>query len=164
MKRSIIIVAVVVAAVLVPSALAKPTAFPSAASFYTPEALNAMGLRAQAEAQYFLTQGPSAGADDRIVSVGQPASSFYTAAALNAMGQRANAQANYYLTQGSGVGSDDRIVGVRGTGPVATATPVSDDGFGSWDKVGIGLAGAAFALLLGVGLLATLRRSKVAHA
>ena len=165
MKRSIIIVAVVVAAVLVPSALAKPTPFPSAASFYTPEALNAMGLRAQAQAQYYLTQGPSAGADDRIVSVGKPASSFYTQAALDAMGQRWTAQANYYLSQGSGVSPDDRVgIGIRGSGPTETVVPVSDDGFGSWDKVGIGLAGAAFALLLGMGLLLTVRRSKVAHA
>ena len=164
MKRSIIIVAVVVTAVLVPVALAKPTPY-SSAQFYTPEALNAWGMRAQAEAQYYLTQGPSAGADDRIVSVGKPASSFYTQAALDAMGQRANAQANLYLTQGSGVGSDDRIVeGVRGTGPVQHVTPISDDGFSSWDKIGIGLVGALFALFLGVGLLLTVRRSKVAHA
>ena len=135
-----------------------------AESFYTPAALNAMGLRAQAEAQYFLTQGPSAGADDRIVSVGQPASSFYTAAALNAMGQRANAQANYYLTQGIGRRlrrshrrrSRHRPGGDRHPG---VGQRLRQLGQGR-DR----LAGAAFALLLGVGLLATLRRSKVAHA
>ena len=66
MKRSIIILAVIAAAVLVPVALAKPTPY-SSTQFYTPEALNAWGMRAQAEAQYYLTQGPSAGADDRIV-------------------------------------------------------------------------------------------------
>lgn len=163
MKRSIIIVAVVVAAVLVPSALAKPTPFPSAASFYTPEALNAMGLRAQAQAQYYLTQGPSAGSDDRIVPVAKPASSFYTQAALDAMGQRWTAQVDYYLSQSSGVSPDDRV-GIRGSGPTETVTPVSDDGFGSWDKVVIGLGGTLFALLLGAGLLLTVRRSKVAHA
>ena len=163
MKRSIIIVAVVVAAVLVPSALAKPTPFPSAASFYTPEALNAMGLRAQAQAQHYLTQGPSAA---RTTASCRSASRLRasTRRPRSTMGQRWTAQANYYLSQGSGVSPDDRVgIGIRGSGPTETVVPVSDDGFGSWDKVGIGLAGAAFALLLGMGLLLTVRRRLPTH-
>ena len=53
------------------------------------------------------------------------------------MGQRWTAQANYYLSQGSGVSPDDRVgIGIRGSGPTETVVPVSDDGFGSWDKSG----------------------------
>jgi hypothetical protein len=159
MKRITIILAVLgaVAAVLVPAAVAKPIPGPGlpAASFYTPEALEAWGQRAEAQAEFFLNS-----------SSGSPAASFYTPAALRAMGERAQAQAVYYQTRNSpSTGSDDRIVdGIRGTGPVSTVTPVSDDGLGTWDKVGIGVGGAAFALLLGGGLVATLRRSRVAHA
>ncbi|MDQ3894532.1 MAG: hypothetical protein M3292_07700 [Actinomycetota bacterium] len=116
-----------------------------AASFYTPPALKAMGLRWQALAD------------------AQPAASFYTPAALKAMGERYEAEAQYLLTHGSNTTPDDRS-GIRGTGPVSTVQPVADGGV-DWGNVGIGVGSGVFALLVASGMIFAVRRSRrVAHA
>jgi hypothetical protein len=98
----------------------------------------------------------------RQAAANAPAASFYTDAALDAWGQRLQAQANQFLTTGSNVSPDDRV-GVRGTGPVTTATPVSDTGI-DWGKFGIGLGAGALALMLAAGLFAVMRSRHPVHA
>ncbi len=169
MKRllTIGILVLAVAAMLVAPAYAAASPRP-AASFYTPAALRAMGLRWQAMAD---AQASAVTPDDRVgirgsgvlAGTDRPAASFYTPAALKAMGERYEAQAQYVLTHGSNTTPDDRG-GIRGTGPVSTVQAVADDGV-DWGNVGIGVGSGVFALLVASGMIFTVRRSRrVAHA
>lgn len=124
---------VVAASVAVSTATATPTG--TGATFYTPQALKADGLRWQALADHY-TQLES-----------RPAASFYTPQTLIAQGLRWQAMARVYRTK---------------TAPAATVSRSS--GF-DWDAALIGAAGSfGLATCATALVLATRRRrAKLAH-